>query len=135
VPTITKAQRDGLYELVRNHIAGIGDIPIAMEEKGDFVQAERLGLQFVEDVRLLQDIGWRPREKRETFELRMPKHELTEVVGRLHEEAERVLLGSPAERRADEEDEEVKRLFQVGLDTCADLLARPDEKGEQHEHQ
>ena len=55
--TITKEQREGLYELVRNHIAGIGDIPIAIEEKGDFAEAERLGLQFVEDVRLLQDIG------------------------------------------------------------------------------
>ena len=57
MPTITKAQRDGLYELVRNHIAGIGDVPIALEERGDFAKAKRLGLRFVEDVRLLQKQG------------------------------------------------------------------------------
>jgi hypothetical protein len=129
VPTITKAQRDGLYELVRNHIAGIGDIPIAMEEKGDFAEAERLGLRFVEDVRLLQDIGWQPHEERERFELTMPVDELTEVLQRLHEEAKQVLIGSPAERRSREQDEEVDQLFEAGLDACEELLIRMDEEG------
>jgi hypothetical protein len=127
--TITKAQRDGLYELVRNHIAGIGDIPIAIEEKGDFAEAERLGLRFGEDVRLLQDIGWEPHVEREGFELTMPVDELTEVLHRLHEEAKQVLIRSSAERRSRAQDEEVDQLFEAGLDACEELLVRFDEEG------
>jgi len=34
--TITNYQRDGLYELVRNHLGGIGDVWTALEETEDF---------------------------------------------------------------------------------------------------
>ena len=64
--TITKGQRAGIYELVRNHLA------------------------FAEDVDLLADIGWRPDEERESFELTMPVHDLAELLNRLHDEAERM---------------------------------------------
>jgi hypothetical protein len=124
--TITKEQRVGLYELIRNHIAGLGDVWIAMEHDSDFATAERLGLEFTEDVRLLQDIGWHPRDEREVFELTMPVHDLMEVLKRLHDEGERVLTESPAERRSREEDEEVNRRFQIGLDACDELLAHLD---------
>ncbi len=127
--TITKEQRAGLYELVRNHIAGLGDVWVAMEQDSDFATAERLGLEFAEDVRLLQDIGWHPRDGREAFEVTMPVHDLMEGLKRLHDEAERVLTESPAERRSREEDEEVNQRFQVGLDACEELLIALDERG------
>jgi hypothetical protein len=60
--TIDGHQRDALYELVRNHLGAIGDIWIALEENKEFVLAEQLGLEFGEDFRLLQDIGWEPDE-------------------------------------------------------------------------
>jgi hypothetical protein len=42
--TIDCDQRDGLYELVRNHLGAVGDIWIALEQNEDFATAERLGL-------------------------------------------------------------------------------------------
>lgn len=46
--TIDKEQRDGLYELVRNHLGGIGDIWIALEQDGEYMLAERMGIEFGE---------------------------------------------------------------------------------------
>jgi hypothetical protein len=77
--TIDRDQRGGLYELVRNHLGAIGDVWIALEEDEDFATAERLGIEFGEDFRLLADIGWRPREEREAFELTMPVHDLMDL--------------------------------------------------------
>jgi hypothetical protein len=127
--TITKEQRVGLYELVRNHLGAIGDVWIALEENEDFATAERLGLEFGEDFRLLADIGWKPNEGREEFELTMPPHDLTEVLRRLHEEAEKLLVESPGERQSREEDAAFDRRFQTGLDACEEVLIELDERG------
>ena len=60
--TIDREQRDGLYELVRNHLGGIGDIWIALEQDGEYIAtAERMGIEFGEDFRLLADLGWERR--------------------------------------------------------------------------
>lgn len=127
--TITGDQRDGLYELVRNHLGGIGDIWIALEQNGDFATAERLGLEFGEDFQLLAEIGWRPKESHEAFELTMPAHDLMELLKRLHDEAEKLLVESPGERRSREEDEEADQRFRVGLDACEEVLVELDDRG------
>lgn len=75
--TITKDQRDGLYELVRNRLGGIGDVWIALEENEDYATAERLGLEFGEDFRLLEDLGWGEDDGRTGVELTMPTHDLS----------------------------------------------------------
>jgi hypothetical protein len=130
--TIDRDQRDGLYELVRNHLGAIGDVWIALEENGDFATAERLGIEFGEDFRLLADIGWQPKDNREAFELTMPTHDLMEVLKRLHGEAERVLLESGTERESKKADAETDARFQLGLDTCEEVLVDLDEReGEQ----
>lgn len=121
--TITKAQRDGLYELIRNHLGGIGDVWIALEENEDYATAERLGLEFGEDFRLLADIGWQPDENREAFELTMPPHDLMELLRRLHGEGEKLLAGSPGERQSREEERATDERFRRGLDACGALLA------------
>lgn len=126
--TIDRDQREGLYELVRNHLGGIGDVWIALEENEDFATAERLGLEFGEDFRLLDDIGWRPRENREAYELTMPPHDLIEALKRLHGEAERVLLESGTERESREADAEANARFQLGLDACEEVLVDLDER-------
>ncbi len=54
--TINREQRDGLYELIRNHLGSIGDLFVALEGTKDFAKAEQLGLEFAEDFRLLQDV-------------------------------------------------------------------------------
>jgi hypothetical protein len=130
--TIDRDQRDGLYELVRNHLGAIGDVWIALEENEDFATAERLGIEFGEDFRLLADLGWQPRDDREVFELTMPIHDLMEVLKRLHGEAEKVLLESGTERESKEADEETNAHFQLGLDACGEVLVDLGEReGEQ----
>lgn len=132
MPSITvkidRDQRDGLYELVRNHLGAIGDVWIALEENEDFATAERLGIEFGEDFRLLADIGWQPRDDREAFELTMPVHDLMEVLKRLHGEVERVLLESGTERESKEADAETDARFQLGLDACEEVLVDLDER-------
>lgn len=129
--TIAANQRVGLYELVRNHLAGIGDIAIALEERGDYTGAEQLARQFAEDLRLLVDIGWNPDDEREAFALTMPAPELAKALGRLHDEAERALAESSTERVSREEDEETNRQLLGGLDACeAVLIALEEREGE-----
>ena len=126
--TIDRDQRDGLYELVRNHLGSVGDLWNALERQEDFAKAEQLGIEFGEDFRLLADIGWQPSGSRETFELTMPPHDLMEALKRLHGEAERVLLGSGTERESREDDQETDARFQLGLDACEEVLVDLDER-------
>jgi hypothetical protein len=121
--TIDKDQRDGLYELVRNHLGGIEDLWLALERTGDFDTAEKLGGELAEDLRLLADIGWRPQDGREAFELTMPAGQLAASLERLHDEAERLLSLSPTERRYIEEDKETDRRFERGMDACEEVRA------------
>jgi hypothetical protein len=127
--TIDRAQRDGLYELIRNHLGAIGDVWIALEESEDYARAERLAREFGEDFRLLEDIGWHPREDRDAFELTMAPYDLIEVLRRLHGEAQEVLSGSSeSERRSQEADAETDARFQAGLDVCEKILVGLDER-------
>jgi hypothetical protein len=125
--TISGPQRDGLYELVRNHLGSVGDLWDALERDKDFATAARLGLEFGEDFELLDDIGWGEDEGRESFELTMPVHDLTELLKRLHDEAEQVLHGKGTERQAREDDRATEGRYLRGLDACEELLVRLDE--------
>jgi hypothetical protein len=120
--SIDRDQRDGLYELIRNHLGAIGDIQIALEENEDFATAERLGLEFGEDFRLLDDLGWRPREDGDSFALTMPRHCLMEALKRLRGEADEVLDESGTERESRQADAETDARFQLGMNTCEEML-------------
>ena len=124
--TIDGDQRDGLYELVRNHLGAVGDIWIALEINRDFATAERLGIEFGEDFRLLEDIGWNGRDGRKAFELTMPPEDLIEVLARLRREAEGGLVGSEEERESKERDEEISQSFRFVRSTCDELLDQLD---------
>ena len=119
-------QREGIYELVRTHLGSIEDFWVALERTRDFATAERLGHEFAEDFRLLEDIGWAPCESCESFALTMPVHDLMELLKRLHSEAEQVLVQSVAERRASEGEARVAGRFQLGYDACEEVLADLD---------
>ena len=73
---------------MRNHLAALGDVFVAMEYHKDFATAERLGIEFGEDFRLLQDIGWPEDDGRDRIELTMPSEDLTELMRRLLAEAQ-----------------------------------------------
>jgi hypothetical protein len=119
--TINREQRDGLYELVRNHLGSVGDLWHALEHERDFAKAARLGLEFSEDFELLEDIGWDEDEGRESFELTMPVHDLMEVLRRLHAEAATVLAGAEGE-----EDAETNERFRRGAGACQRVLTDLD---------
>lgn len=129
--TITKDQRDGLYELVRHHLYSIEDLWIAFGRSRDYATAERLALEFGEDFRLLTDIGWAADDDRASFELTMPPLDLTELLRRLHAEAKKVLVESGTEREASEDDARTDERFQIGHDACEKVLADLDpQRGE-----
>jgi hypothetical protein len=65
--TIDREERDGLHELVRNHLGSIEDFWVALERTKNFAAVERMGKEFAEDFRLLQDIGWSEYDARETY--------------------------------------------------------------------
>lgn len=121
--TIDSEQRDGLYELIRNHLGGIDGIWIALEQDGEYELAERMGIEFGEDFRLLADIGWQPQDGHEQVELTMEAHDLAELLTRLRGEAESVLDGSTCMHLQREEEERARALYQRAKDTCDELLA------------
>ncbi len=127
--TIDRDQRDGLYELVRNHLGSVGDLWNAFERDKDFATAERLGLEFAEDFRLLGDLGWNEDEGEEGVELTMPLHDLIELLQRLQGEAAQILITSGAEARSSREDAETNGRFQRGFETCKSVLADLDPRG------
>jgi hypothetical protein len=57
----------------------------------------------------------------------MPVHDLTELLKRLHDEAEQVLHGKGTEREAREDDRATEERYLHGLDACEELLVRLDE--------
>lgn len=114
--TISGPQRNGLYELARNHLGSVGDLWDALERDKDFAKAARLGLEFGEDFVLLEEIGWGEDEDRESFELTMPVHDLMELLKRLHDEAEQVLHGKGTERQAREDDRATEERYLRGLE-------------------
>jgi hypothetical protein len=124
--TIDRTQREALYELVRNHLGGIGDIWVALEENREYVLAEQMGLEFGEDFRLLQDLGWEPEDRREQFKLTMEPHDLAELLTRLRSEAKSVLEGSTCMRLQREEEERAKERYECAKETCQALLADLD---------
>lgn len=124
--TIDRDQRDGLYELARNHLGSIEDFWVALERTKDFAAAERLGLEFGEDFRLLRDIGWSEHDVRESWVLTMPARDLADLLERLRNEAAQVLIESGTEAKSSREDAATNRRFQTGYEACEKVLAKLD---------
>jgi hypothetical protein len=120
--TIDPDQRDGLYELARNHLGSIEDFWVALERTRDFDTAARLAREFEDDFRLLDDIGWRPDERGELFELTMPGQRLALLLRRLRQEAAEVLVEHGTEAQSAREDAERQQRLRVGRETCEKAL-------------
>jgi len=97
-----------------------------MECNRDFATAERLGIEFGEDFRLLHDLGWDESDSRKVVELTVQREDLIEVLARLRREAEGGLTDSEEERRSKERDEEIPQGFRFVRNTCDELLAKLD---------
>jgi hypothetical protein len=118
---ISREQRQPLHRLVTQHISGIGDVYL-MIEQGDFATAERFGLEFGEDIQMLNDLGWNPDDAQDSYALTQPRHELIEALKRLRLDAEDGLDAPEDEKRKREEYDELIAYFTRARDLCAELI-------------
>src|ERR671917_1145595 len=81
--TISRKQRDALYELVVDHLTAIGDAWIELDKR-DFATAKRQAREFVQDLHLLNDLGWDETIDSERVTLTVPAGELGLTIARLH---------------------------------------------------
>lgn len=54
---LTADEGDALREVVLTHISGIDDLRMACEAE-DFERAKRLGIEFGDELRLMEDLRW-----------------------------------------------------------------------------
>jgi hypothetical protein len=99
--TISRKQRDALYELVVDHLTAIGDVWIELEKR-DFANAKRQAREFVQDLHLLNDLGWDETIDSDWVTLTVPPGELVRTIARLHREVTGA-LGTYVSRPKDEE--------------------------------
>jgi hypothetical protein len=118
--TISRVQRDAIYEMVVNHLTAIGDVWICVGRR-EYADAKRLGREFAEDLRLLEDLGWAETIDRETVSLTQPPEELTSTLARLHRDAS-ASLGTYVARPKDEE--ELARRDVAASVALGDVLSR-----------
>ena len=100
--TITRVQRDAIYELVITRLTAIGDVWLSITHR-EFADAKKMGREFAEDLRLLEDSGWSETIDRETASLTQPPEELTRTLARLHKDAS-ASVGTYVSRPKDEEE-------------------------------
>jgi hypothetical protein len=118
---IVSSQRNALHELVRNHLGALNDIWIALECNQDWATAERLAIEFGEDFRLMENLGWNPEDLRDRVDLTMPPHDLIEVARRLRDEAKGGLADAERARAAREERQTIEA-FEHARNTCEEIL-------------
>jgi hypothetical protein len=84
---ITGEERNALYDQILSHLSGLEDLRVAFEVE-DFDRAERLGIEFGDKLRLLEDLGWGYPPATDTIQLTMPPEQLHRVFTRLRSDAE-----------------------------------------------
>jgi hypothetical protein len=81
--TITRAQRDAIYEIVIPHLTAIGDVWLCVKRR-EFAEAKKMSREFAQELRLLEGLGWSEAIDHDTVTLTGPPDELTRTVTRLH---------------------------------------------------
>lgn len=123
--TITAEQRNLLYEETLHRLSGIDDVRTAFE-KADFEAAQRLGVAFSDDLRLITEgLGWGDEVSGETFELEMPADVLRRSLSRIEEIVSGLDESEERERSKLRENQERNQLV---LDACRQLLAELDKE-------
>jgi hypothetical protein len=118
--TISRKQRDAIYELVVDHLSAIGDVWIEFEKR-DFVTAKRQAGEFVQGLRLLTDLGWDDTIDAEEVTFTVPRDELVTTLAWLHRNATGVLASYVARPK---DDETVAERDLTAVATLGELLSR-----------
>jgi hypothetical protein len=82
--TVTAAQRDALYDQILDRLSGIGDIEVAIQAE-NYDDAERIGREYSDDLRLLLDDLGIGDGNGEPVELTAPPAVLRRVLPRLRQ--------------------------------------------------
>jgi hypothetical protein len=117
---ITREQRDAIYADVLTHLSAIGDVHL-MIEHGKYEEAHRFRREFEEDLRLLDDLGWREEALAEAFELTMPADQLARAMQRFHDRASEALR---AHTTRDTSEEEIAARHAITCSACGLVLSR-----------
>jgi hypothetical protein len=99
--TITRRERDAIYQEVMTDLSGIGDIWIVLRKR-DYETAQAYRRRFEDDMRLLDDLGWSDDAPGERFTITMPERDLARALRRLNEMAEISLRGDESEAAVSE---------------------------------
>lgn len=122
---ITAAQRDVLREEIMHRLSGIDDVRTAFE-KGDYEAAQRLGVAFSDDLRLVtEDLGWKEDSPGEIIELKTPPDVLRRSLGRTQEIVSGLDASEETQRSELQRNQERNQLV---LDACRQLLAELDDE-------
>lgn len=81
---ITAAQRDALYDQILDRLSGIGDIEVAIQAE-NYDDAERIGREYSDDLRLLLDDLGIGDGNGDPVELTAPPEVLRRVLPRLRQ--------------------------------------------------
>src|SRR6476469_6328620 len=107
---ITCEERNALYDQLLSHLSGVDDLRAAFEAE-EFDRAKRLGVEFGDDLRLMQDLGWGDSPPSSMITLTMPVNELRRVFMRLrstvedlrrHEEREEAVINNELHRQREQ---------------------------------
>jgi hypothetical protein len=126
---ISSNEGEALRGLMLRRLFILGSQPLELA-RAEGVSVERLGEEFVEDMRLMSDLGWTREEGSGLVELTMPRESLAKTVRRLRRDARR----APTEPRHELEpkDEAAKdrwERFRHGVDACEEILVLLDSRG------
>ena len=119
--TITRRQRESIYEQLRRRLTTIDAIRVFADE--DPEEAGRLALQYADDFRLFEDVGWDRDDPRDSIRLTMPPADLRRVLMRLQAEAEGALATTSDEEREERESRAETREESIAArEACRGLL-------------
>jgi hypothetical protein len=118
--TITRSQRDAIYELVSDHLSGIDAVWFA-HNGGDATAARRHAHEFAQDFQLLDSLGWTKTVEAETVELTVAPAQLAATLVRLHRDAV-ASLDSYVSRPKD--DEALAQQHLLAAETLGELLGQ-----------
>ena len=85
--TISAKHRDAVHDQLVDRLSGIGDIELAIKSK-NYEAAQRLGKEYADDLRLLDDLGYGSGNG-EAVDLNAPPDVLRRALPRLRELADR----------------------------------------------
>lgn len=131
--TITARQREPIYNQLRHHLTAIDDIRILAE--GDPQEAARLALQYADDFRLLEDLGWDREDPRDSIRLTMAPVDLRRALMRLQAEAEGKLASTTEEEREEREERaQIREESVAAREACRSVLDVLDAELEGRRH-